>query len=352
MSTAAPSRSEAAAAAASGVAAAPAPDAPLVSVLMPARDAEGFVGDAARSVLAETGVAIELIVVEDGSTDGTAAELAAFDDPRLRVVPGPRAGISAALNAGAAAARGDFLARCDADDLFVPGRLAAQVATLDAAPDAAAVAGGYASLSDRGREISVMDTGDEAADLTDELLAGRTRTHLGAWLVRRSAWEAVGGARPWFACAEDLDLQCRLAGAGRVLYRPGVAYRYRLHDASTTHRLASERRAFFDAAVVRFAGQRRSRGADDLDRGEAPEPPASSASASRMSSRRQAQGHLMAAAHRAALRGHTRAALRMLARALATDPANARRWPHLARQAASTLLASTGLRRPHSRAPG
>ena len=332
--------------------AAPPPDAgaPRVSVVMPARDAEGFVGDAARSVLAESGVALELIVVEDGSSDGTAAELAAIDDPRLRVIAGPRAGISAALNAGAAAARGDLLARCDADDLFPPDRLAAQVAALDAATDAAAVAGGYASLSVRGRDISVMDTGDGEADLTDELLAGRTRTHLGAWLVRRAAWEAVGGARPWFACAEDLDLQCRLAGVGRVLYRPGVAYRYRLHDASTTHRLASERRAFFDAAVVRFAEQRRGGGVDDLDRGDAPEPPVSPATAVRMSSRGQAQGHLMSAAHRTALRGHHAAALRMLARALAADPTNARRWPHLARQAASTALAATGLRQPHRRA--
>ena len=318
---------------------APEPDAPEVSVVMPARDAEAFVAEAVASVLAETGVALELVVVEDGSSDGTAAVLASIDDPRLRVVPGPRVGISAALNAGVAAARGRFVARCDADDLFPPGRLGPQAQLLRAKPDAAAVAGGYASLDARGREVAVMDTGNEPAELTAELLAGRTRTHLGAWLVRRTAWEAVGGARPWFRCAEDLDLQCRLAGVGRVLYRPGVAYRYRLHGASTTHRLADERRAFFDAAVVRFARQRAAGGPDDLDRGEAPEPPEAPAAgaAPRMSPRWQAQGHLMAAAHRAAAAGRRGGALRLLGRALAADPGGFRRWPTLLRQAAATL---------------
>ncbi|BAM02427.1 glycosyltransferase family 2 protein [Phycisphaera mikurensis] len=328
--------------------------APRVSVLMPARDAAGFIGDSARSVLAEAGVALELVVVDDGSTDGTAAVLAGIDDPRLRVVPGPRRGISAALNAAAAAARGSFLARCDADDFFpAGGRLGPQLGLLDARPDAVAVAGGYASMDARGRDLAVMDTGAAEADLTEELRGGRTRTHLGTWLIRRSAWEAVGGARSWFESAEDLDLQCRLAGEGRVLYRPGVAYRYRLHDASITHRLVSARRTFFDEAVTRFASQRAAGGPDDLERGRPPEPPGESTHAGgpgpaapgharSLSARQQAQGHLMAAAGRATAEGRRVEALRLLGRAFAADPAAIRRWHHLGQQAASALMRPTG----------
>lgn len=322
---------------------------PIVSVLVPARNAQGFVGDAVRSVLAEHNTPLEVVVVDDGSTDGTRAELARIDDPRLRVIESPERGISAALNAGARAARGAFLARCDADDLFPLGgeRLAAQVKTLENRPDASALAGGYATITVDGRDIGPLDTGPHEADLTDELLLGLTRTHLGAWLIRRTAWEAIGGARPWFESAEDLDLQCRLAEVGRVLYRPGVAYRYRLHDESFTHRVPTPRRIFFDSAVVTFALQRRRDGADDLERGRPPQPPAGNVSRSgrdrspRMSAKWQAQGQLMAAANQARSRGDRRAALGLLGRALLCNPSAMGRWLSLARQAASLL-------RPHA----
>lgn len=315
---------------------------PAVSVVMPARDAERFIAESVGSVLAEAGVPLELVVVDDRSSDGTAAVLAGVRDPRLRVVTGPGDGIATALNAGVAAARGRFVARCDADDLFVAGRLGPQLQLLRSEPDAAAVAGGYASMDARGREVCVMSTGSEPADLTEELLAGRTRTHLGAWLIRRSAWEAIGGARAWFQSAEDLDLQCRLAGVGRVLYRPGVAYRYRLHGGSVTHRITNARRRFFDAAVVRFAQQRAAGEPGELERGEAPDPPEDAPDcAARMSPRWQTQGLLMYEAHRARFSGDRGGSFALLRRAFLANPAGVRRWPTLLRQTLSLLLRPT-----------
>lgn len=110
---------------------------PLVSVVIPVRDGERVIARAVESILAQTLRDWELIVVDDGSRDGTRALLAglARHEPRLRVLAQERDGIVAALNAGLAVARGEFVARMDADDMALPERLAAQVALLRARPD-------------------------------------------------------------------------------------------------------------------------------------------------------------------------------------------------------------------------
>lgn len=110
---------------------------PLVSVLLPARDAEGCIGTAVRGVLAQDLPDWELLVVDDGSCDGTAerARQAAGGDPRVRVLRAGRRGLVPALHAGLAAARGRLIARLDADDEVAPDRISAQVALLDARPD-------------------------------------------------------------------------------------------------------------------------------------------------------------------------------------------------------------------------
>jgi len=111
--------------------------APLVSVVMPAYEAAGTVGRAVRTVLDQTFTDFELIVVDDGSTDDTLREAvaAAGGDRRLRVLELPHGGIVVALNAGIAAARGELIARMDADDEMRPRRLEAQVELLRRRPE-------------------------------------------------------------------------------------------------------------------------------------------------------------------------------------------------------------------------
>lgn len=100
----------------------------LTSVILPVRDRVDSVGDAIRSVLAQTHDHLELIVVDDGSTDGTREVLEAFDDPRLRIIEGPGAhGVSAARNAGIDQARGRYLAFQDSDDLWAETMLEHQL---------------------------------------------------------------------------------------------------------------------------------------------------------------------------------------------------------------------------------
>src|SRR6478672_8128862 len=123
---------------------------------MPVRDGEAYLEEAVASVLGQTLEDLELIVVDDGSTDssGEILERLAAADPRVHILTGStRSGISAALNRGWREARGGYIARLDADDVALPGRLERQVRFLDEHP-AVAVVGSAAILIDPdGREL-------------------------------------------------------------------------------------------------------------------------------------------------------------------------------------------------------
>ncbi|MCZ2155754.1 MAG: glycosyltransferase family 2 protein, partial [Bryobacterales bacterium] len=104
--------------------------APAVSIIIPAFNAAPWLKDAVHSVLAQSYRDWELIVVNDGSTDGTSALAKSFNDPRIRVIDQTNAGVSAARNAGMAAAQGNLFAFLDADDAMLPETLNRKVGTL------------------------------------------------------------------------------------------------------------------------------------------------------------------------------------------------------------------------------
>jgi glycosyltransferase involved in cell wall biosynthesis len=245
-----------------------------VSVIMPLRNAEDFVVQALESVLRERRVPIEVIVVDDRSTDGSRARVQALGDPRVQIVDGPARGVAACLNTGLALARGDILMRCDADDLYAPERIAQQVAWLEQHPDHDAVCGAYTSIDPGGTLIAELCSADAVAeDITEELRRGITRTSLCTVAMRRRALERVGPFREYFVTSSDIDFLLRLGDACRVQYLPDNTYFYRLHEASITHTQVSVKRRFFEQTAREFQQQRRQTGADDLQRGNPPVPP-------------------------------------------------------------------------------
>lgn len=275
---------------------------PCISVMMPMYNAAAYVEAALTSVLAQ-GSNLEILVVDDGSTDNSRQRVQALADPRIRLLTNRGKGIAAGLNTALAAAQGEFIARCDADDTYPPQRLARQVAWLAAHPDFVACCGSFAPLSPQGQIVGSLDCGPTATDITAELGQGQVRTHLGTFLIRTAALRQAGGFRPYFATAEDIDLQLRLGEVGRVWYVPQVAYGYRIHGQSITHRSGTARRQFFDDVARRFQHQRQHTGQDDLQRGCPPTPPTSTANP------RNAAAHLQGvtlgqawAAHRAGRR--------------------------------------------------
>lgn len=247
---------------------------PRVSVIMPMRNAEAFVEATLKSILLETAVALEVVVINDGSTDCSLERVLSICDPRIRILDGFGAGISAAMNLGLTAASGNIVMRCDADDLYPVNRIRDQVAWLDAHQDYVAVCGGFSTLDGSGRAVATLATGESEDDITAELNSGHTRTHFCSYAVRKNTLEQVAGFRSYFETAEDIDFQLRLANFGRVMYLPQVFYRYRLHADSITHTQSNAKRIFFETQAREFQRQRARDGQDDLQRGNPPDIPA------------------------------------------------------------------------------
>jgi len=196
----------------------------VVSVIVPAYQAERFLGQALDSALAQEGVPVEVIVVDDGSTDRT-AEIATR--PGVRLVQQHNRGIAAARNAGLALATGEFVAILDADDLWPTDRLLHQVGYLRTHPECGIVMG----LT----EI-FLNPGDKRPKHWPHVLEGQTIPHhASSVLARRKVFEMVGGFDESLRLCEDIDWLARAKDAGvRAGSIDRLALRYRIHATNTT----------------------------------------------------------------------------------------------------------------------
>lgn len=239
------------------------------------KNAAPFVREAVESILQESSLALELIVIDDGSDDGSADVVRSFNDDRVKLIEGPVKGIAACLNAGLSVVRGDIIMRCDADDIYPAGRIQWQTQVLSENPRAVAVCGSFQMIDPKGRWLanSSLDCQSVLTDISEELRVGVLRTSLATFGIRRTAILELSGFREYFATAEDLDFAFRLGALGPVLFSSLPSYRYRIHDSSITHSSRNNVRKFFDARAVDFALQRRKSGVDDLMLGCAPAPP-------------------------------------------------------------------------------
>ncbi len=298
-----------------------------VSVIIPCRNAESYIADALRSVLRQQQL-LEVVLVDDGSRDRSVQVAQRLNDPRLRVIQGPQRGISAAFNAGLAAVRGEWVARCDADDSYPEDRLAWQVQWLTDHPGHIAVCGSFKTIDASGDELAMFEFARREENITDELLAGRARTHFCTYLTRVEALRAVGGCREWFRTAEDVDLQFRLAAAGPITFMPRLAYRYRIHDKSITHQQYDAERDFYWKCAQRFARDRRDNGNDSLHRGDPPSPPVHDGR--RLQASSHSQGLLLGHAWRENADGRRWAGLVAGCRAVAAAPGNFNAWRSVA----------------------
>ena len=128
---------------------------PIASIVVPAYNSETTLGETLRSLLAQTFSSFEIVVVDDGSTDGTRAVAAGFADPRIQIVSQANRGLAGARNTGIHHARGAYVGFCDADDLWVPEKLERHVAHLEAnATSASAMPDRRSSTATAGRWAS------------------------------------------------------------------------------------------------------------------------------------------------------------------------------------------------------
>lgn len=206
---------------------------PLISVIIPVYNGERYLSAAIESVLAQAWTPLEIIIVDDGSTDQS-ARVAQPYQPLVQVVHQANAGPGAARNRGITAARGELLAFLDADDLWLPGKLASQVAHLQKQPTLDMVFGQVEQF------ISPdLPAGHRPALPAQPVMNG---LHVGAMLIRRQSFLAVGGFATHWAIGEFIDWYGRAQAVGlRAAILAEVVMRRRLHDNNLTRRTKAQR---------------------------------------------------------------------------------------------------------------
>ena len=208
-----------------------------VSLVIPAYNRERFISAAVGSILRQTYPNFELVVWDDGSTDGTAdaAEKAAWGDPRVRIVRGQRGGVSASINAAAKMLSGKYFGWVDSDDALMPTALAETIAALDSMPEVGMVYTDYVTMDETG-QLQGIGKRCSIPYSKDRLLIDFMTFHFR--LMRRELFDAVGGADPAMDGAEDYDLSLKLSEVTTIHHLARPLYLYRVHSSS----VSSERR--------------------------------------------------------------------------------------------------------------
>lgn len=211
-------------------------DRPRVSVIMPCLNAELHLGEAIASVLGQTLTDLELIVVDNGSTDRTQGILRAIADPRLLIVEEKERGVSRARNAGLEHASGEFVAFLDADDTWAPTFLEKLYAALAPHADAALSYCGWQNVGLEGpRGMPFVPPDYEGSGKMAALLVN-CRWPIHAALTRRAAIAATGGFDTRLIIGEDYLLWLELASRGGLVRVPEVLAYYRHHGGEQATR--------------------------------------------------------------------------------------------------------------------
>jgi glycosyltransferase involved in cell wall biosynthesis len=232
---------------------------------MPVYNGERYVADAIESVLEQTFDDFELVVIDDGSTDRTNAILGGYarEDPRIVIHKQANSGFVPALNRGCGLARAIYIARIDADDLAMRRRLEIQVRFLDAKPELGVVGSAVTLIDSDGNALWNESYPLDHPDIVAVLDRFCPFIH-STVMIRRPLLAAVGGYRPMFGDAADLDLWLRLSECTRLANLPDVLASYRLHDAQATARRLEQ--MALSALIARAARRvRRGTGVDPTE---------------------------------------------------------------------------------------
>jgi GT2 family glycosyltransferase len=219
---------------------------PFASVVVPCHNAAPYIATTLRAILAQDGVALDVVVVDDGSTDGS-ADLVSKQFPQVRVIRQANAGVAAARNAGLHAGRADWVAFCDADDLWLPGKLAAQFELLGTHPSARMAYTAWHVWHSQAAEPDAAWLARLSG--TDQLQAGQGASgwiypellmDCVVWtstvLARRDLLLGLGGFDENLRVGEDYDLWLRASRQTPILRVPRPYALYRIHAHNTTRR--------------------------------------------------------------------------------------------------------------------
>lgn len=210
------------------------PHKPHVSVVMAVKDGRKYLRQAMDSVLGQTYGDFEFIIIDDDSTDETLQILGRYDDPRIRLMQNQsHLGLSRSLNSGLNAARGEYIARMDADDVCLPERLEKQVRFLDRHAEVAALGTGIRFMDEQGKAIRDVQMPTDDALIKWKLCFMNPIAHPSV-MMRRAAIDAIGGYDPELTCSQDYDLWWRLSGHNQLANLPDILMLLRQHAGQVT----------------------------------------------------------------------------------------------------------------------
>jgi glycosyltransferase involved in cell wall biosynthesis len=210
---------------------------PLVSVIIPAYNAERTLEATLLSVLGQTIGEIEVIVVDDGSTDGTSERARSVGDPRLRVLRQPNAGHARARNTGIADAHGTYVAVVDADDLWLPKKLERQLAVFRGHPGVRALHGAALHVDDSLRPLFIGRCPNGKNNLFDVLCFRGLPGFMCTLIAERTLLEEVGCFDPDLIILQDWDLAIRLARRDALYSTAEPMVLYRVHSTNQSKQI-------------------------------------------------------------------------------------------------------------------
>ena len=207
---------------------------PRVLIIIPAYNALRFLPQTVASALAQTWDDFELLIVDDGSSDGTEDWVSQQRDSRIRMVQKTNGGLAAARNTGIATARGEYVAFLDADDLWEPNKLEQQVACLDAHPEVGLVHTAIRYIDEDNHEINRVLGIHGDGDVWREVVVHNPVRCGSTPLVRRECFEVVGIFDPTLTFSEDWDMWIRIASSYHFATINEPLTLYRQHNTNMT----------------------------------------------------------------------------------------------------------------------
>lgn len=222
---------------------------PLISIIVPAWNAEKYIHDCIESVIKQTYRNWELIIVNDGSTDSTETMIAAFNDPRIKYFRQERLGVSAARNKGLEMATGDFICTLDADDQLTPTSLMVRIEILDEIPHADFIDGPVEWFFDNSDRPRGTWKPSYKGNPLKELLKLNGSCFYGAtWMVRKSK---IGTIRykNGMTHAEDLLFYIDISTTGMYCYCDQTILLYRKHPQSAMTNLDALKKGYYDLLI-------------------------------------------------------------------------------------------------------
>jgi glycosyltransferase involved in cell wall biosynthesis len=233
-------------------------DPPRVTVLMSIYNGQDYLHESVTSILNQTFSDFEFLIVDDGSEDKTGEILEAFrqKDSRIVVIRNKKnMGLTRSLNKGLAQARGEYIARQDADDISLPNRLEKQVAVLDDHPAFVLVSSNIEFIDLHGRPVKRSDRAGDPDLIAWHLIFYNHVAGHSVVMFRRKTVTELGGYAERYRYSQDHELWIRLARVGDIVVLPDVLLQWRAHDENISCKADAEQEAFsLDGTRQRISG--------------------------------------------------------------------------------------------------